>query len=387
MTIEDYYNLAHKHLKKEKIRRNIFVIVISLFLFIVLVPFTIYKMFSIALEKELSLSDAKTVIVYDVSDSDIEYLKKYKNDNIIKIDYNHDLLNGFINFENYEKINLFEIIDKHTPNIIKGKENISDFEMLCPTNIAYGLFDDLTYDELTETKIGDVYELDFIKYLDDNNYKKIEHKFKIVSQFDPGENYGYNSCYINSNTYETVKAEVFDDSYIHDVYIYATDRESAIQINSELALQGMATSVSTPDTDFMKVILDFGIVLVIFISVASFMAISLYFYSYFKSEYKRLALYKALGYNYKEITGIMLAEINILITVAFIIDFILFVLLAITIEFVLYNQVQFREIIYIKFPIIPFVFYFLLLIINSRILVRYEVDKLKKLTVRELNEE
>ena len=387
MTSKDYYKLASKHLKKEKIRRNIFIIVISLFLLIVLVPFTVYKMFSIILDKELSVSNTKTVEIYDVTDDDIEYLKKYKNDNVVKIDYSHDWVSGFINFEKYENIHILETIDKHTPNVINGKEKLSDFEMLCPTNIAYGLFDDLTYGELIETKLGDVYKLEFIKYLDDDNYKKYEHEFKIVSQFNPTENHEYNSCYVNSNTYEIVKSEQFNDNYNYDVYIYAKDRESALQISSELALQGMYTNVPTPDTEFMGIILDFGIVLTIFISVASFIAISIYFYSYFKSEYKRLALYKALGYNYKEITEMMVAEINVLIIIAFIIDVILFIILAIAIETILYRQVQFREIIYIRLPIIPFIIYFLLLIINSRILVRYEVDKIKKLTVRELNEE
>ena len=72
MTSKDYYKLASKHLKKEKIRRNIFIIVISLFLLIVLVPFTVYKMFSIILDKELSVSNTKTVEIYDVTDDDIE---------------------------------------------------------------------------------------------------------------------------------------------------------------------------------------------------------------------------------------------------------------------------------------------------------------------------
>lgn len=259
--------------------------------------------------------------------------------------------------------------------------------MLCPTTIAYTLLDDLKYDDLIKTNLGDIYKLDFIKFLDDDNYKKYEHTLKIVSQFDPIENYGYNSCYINSNTYEIIKEEVFDNRYIHNVFIYAKDRESAVQINSELISQGMAASVSTPDVDFMTYILDFGIVLIIFISVASFIAISIYFYSYFKSEYRRLALYKALGYNNKEIMRIMVREINTLIIVSFMIDIILFIILANIIEFILYRYIQFREIFYIRLPIIPFIIYFLVLIINSRILVRYEVDKLKKLTVRELNEE
>lgn len=84
---------------------------------------------------------------------------------------------------------------------------------------------------------------------------------------------------------------------------------------------------------------------------------------------------------------IMVREINTLIIVSFMIDIILFIILANIIEFILYRYIQFREIFYIRLPIIPFIIYFLVLIINSRILVRYEVDKLKKLTVRELNEE
>lgn len=78
MTIKDYYNLVFKHLKKDKIRRNIFVIVISFFLLIVLIPFTVYKMLLTVLEKELSLSAVKTVEIYDVTESDIEYIKNIR---------------------------------------------------------------------------------------------------------------------------------------------------------------------------------------------------------------------------------------------------------------------------------------------------------------------
>lgn len=391
MTDKEYYKLVLKHLKRTKLRRNIFIIVISLFLIVILIPFTVYNFFQMALEKENSLSEAKIVEIYNVKLEDIDYIKNYQNDNIIKIDYSHMWLNGYLSeYEDSISINLLETIDMHTPQVINGKKELLDYEMLCPQYIAYGNFDDMVYDDLNDTKIGDEYELTFYKELkkneDEMKLEKFNYSFKIASQFDPTENYAYNSCYVNTNTYNKIKNDIANGD-ANNIYIYTKNHESAVSIASELSSKTIEAVATIPDTEFMKPILEFGIILIIFISVASFIAITIYFYSYFKSEYKRLALYKALGYNYKEITKIMVFEVNILIVISFIIGFILSLILMFIIQVILNKYVQFRGILYIRPTFIPLIVYFLVLIINSRILVRQEVDKLKNLTVRELNEE
>ncbi|MBO5475593.1 MAG: ABC transporter permease [Bacilli bacterium] len=390
MSNKDCIYLAYKNIKKSNIRRNIFILVISLFLIIVLIPFTVYKVFLKALDLTNELSDSKTVIVYKALKSNIDYIKSYNNKNIIKVDYNYQLIPGYIDYETNKNIYIFEAIDKHTPKIIKGKKELLDFEMLCPTYMAYGVFDFLTYDDLTKTKIGDAYTLNFYKEIPGENeepkYEKYEYDFHIASQFDAANYYNYNTCYVNSNTYNKIKEIFIENQYGEDIYIYAKDRASALQICSELSQKGMDAFVSTPDTYFMKPLLYFGIVLIIFISVASFITVLVYFYSYFKSEYKRLALYKSLGYSYKEIMKIMLAEIDILIFISFIIDLFLFIITAFGLELILKQQVRFSG-VYIRLPIIPFIMYFVILIIMSAVLIKDEAKKIKNLTVRELNEE
>src|SRR5699024_7178059 len=99
----------------------------------------------------------------------------------------------------------------------------------------------------------------------------------------------------------------------------------------------------------------------------------------------KLALYKALGFNKKEIGRLMFLEIILSIIIAFIIDLLIFIIVSNIVEYVLKQQVQYR-ILNISLPIFPLILYFIILILLTFIITKGNIYRLEKLSVRELSD-
>ena len=320
----------------------------------------------------------------------LDFIKNYQNKNIVKIDYNYNLIRGYLDEAKEEYIYINNAIKYHTPNIITTNKELNDFELLCPEKMYYKIFDNIVYSDLIDTSLSDEFSLDFYQLIgfDEEGtplYDKKNFNFTVTSLYNADLTYNYSTCYVNDHTYEFLKNELKSEYIIPAIAIYVNNQDNATAINHELQANNINSFLTTVDDDFMTPLLDLGILLITFISIASLIVLIIYLSSYFKNEYKKLALYKALGFNKKEIGRLMFLEIILSIIIAFIIDLLIFIIVSNIVEYILKQQVQYR-ILNISLPIFPLILYFIILILLTFIITKGNIYRLEKLSVRELSD-
>lgn len=367
MKANSVIKLAFMNVKQNSFKRNIFVIVMVLFLLITLVPFCVYAVFKRNAKMLESDNFMKSVIINDYTKKEKEYVESLKK--FVAVYDGNPYLSG--NISQNESINLRPLINYHSP---KGEYNLENGEMLCPNLMVYGDFSFTKSKELKKVYIGDKFQL----YFKDANTK---YNFSINELYDADDYFNYNTCYINKEYFDILFSKYFNDN--NELYILMDTHENASRLAKCLKDYNIDAFVSELDDDFMDPLLKYSVVILIVVSLVSVIAHVLYINLYYKNEYQRLALYRALGYSDKEINGVLIIEVIILLFISLVISLGLYFIIKLVIEYFIHINAADRA-IKIVFPYLTFIGYFILLIILSLIITTLNSKKLKKITFKNM---
>ena len=382
MKLIDTFKLALKNIKENSLRRNIYIIIIALFSIIISIPFFVYDLGLYVDRISQDLSEFKFVKINgDLSEDDIKYLKDYKSDYIVKKDF--AIINNILG-EDGKATNLVmkEMIDKHVPELEDGRYPTKDGEILCPSLMS-------SSNHLSD--MSALYEVDLqdtIKLTLQNkeSSETFEHEYKVVGTYNGDYLMSYSTCYVPTQEYKKLYDEYDNEQIIKSKGFYVDTAEHAIEIANDIKEHGISTFVTRNDLSFMTKLLQLGIILMSVVCIVVLFIALIFIFSYYKAEIKRIALYKSLGYNKKEINRIIFIELIIQTLLACLLAIILVKASGIFIEHYAKKFIEYR-LLKIRIPKIPFIIYYLVVILFGYVSVQYNSYRLRNLTVRELLDE
>jgi len=379
--------------KNKKFSKKILFLIIIQFLFLlILIPTTTYK----------SLSDSVNRIInslYDFRIIQVEDVDKYannpiENEHIIKTLYNYqdNYYKGAYMFEmnKNSSMDIYPSYDTFTPLVEYGSTISDEYDMICPTNMAFGIYDDENINNMTNMKdyLGKEIKITTYKVNTKNAFteeEKIEkfpyeYTFKLVGTYDAKYTYSYSSCYINSNTFNNILEETKSDgpTYMTNITaLYIDSLQNIKEITSILDENNIKYFITEADTAFMDVILNVSLILTIFTIIVSIIILSKYINIYVKENNKFLCLLTYLGFPRKDIKTILFYSLLDLTMKSFIISIIVTLLFSGIILFILRNNVSYA-LLKISISLISSIIYTMIVLVISIFSINKEVNKVGK---------
>ncbi len=397
---KDIFILIKKLSAKSKFKNKIFILVFVVTFLIILIPFTFYKSIKdIAEDQKTYYYEGKMIRIYpgmtDEQFSKIANLAEEK-DYVVRVDRYYsraiesELRKGFDKNEGY--LELAPLIPYNSPDeklINYGRQVENDDEIICPSTMFFGSFDDVDLKRGLRTKeyVGDEIEIDLYIHEKDTNEKNIRYlnkKYKLVGTYDAAKPYSYNTCYISEKEYyERLSETELYRNYNPLGAIYIKNPEDRKKVGEILNREKIEYQEENLDYSFLTTTLVIAFIASLFLILFSTIILLVYIRKYIKENYKSLTLYKALGFNKKTIIKILFIETVALWIKAMIISIIITFIGGKILELLLCGITSY-ETLKIKLNLISIMIYFIIIIFISYIIIKSESNIIDKFTVIDL---
>lgn len=396
----ELFKISHKS-NKGIGKKTIFIVVITIVLLLIFIPFTFYKTYKMAVNDILnSQYEFRIINIYD--ENEIKKLSPAlrkeltTKKEVIKIfdrRQKRSSVQGYIydlNKNDFMDIN--PAIEKFTPQIIEGNSLKDTNDIICPNNMAFGVFSDMNKNDLTNMSdylgkniIVTVPKLMYNNETGKTYYDYYKYKFKLVGLYDPSLLYSYSSCYINEDRLLSIAEETFPyniNEYEEITSIYISNYRDVKNVTNFLDQNGISYQVPYMELEFLDFTLILSLVSTIILTIISLFILNIYFKLFLKEKTPQIALYKALGYNKQEIQKIVFYSMLEMLLQSLIISFILlltakFILMAILNQNITYTGIN------IRISFLPVIIYFIVCLVFIIINVYFDIAKKVKESVIE----
>ena len=355
MKTKNLFILAHKS-NKGLSKKIIFIALITLVFLLIFLPFTFYNTYNWAASVIINFDD--TLRVIEVNDtqafskldlSSQKHIVKYLEDYTLyhcKHGYIYEL-NDKYSIDLYPSFKYFE-----QPKAVKGSNLKSEYDLVCPLRMAFGAFDDENINDFTDMSKYLNKELEFTFYkevgFDEEKQEDIlepyKYKFKLVGLYDASASYSYNRCYIKEDTLNDIATATYPYNplkYAQITALYIDDYKNIAEVDKFLTDNNIDHFVPSLDIDFLDVVLKSSFILIILFIVFSIILIINYLNIFIKEREHNLALYKALGFDVKDIKTIMFFSVLELLIYSLLIALIITFIIKYALLFVLRNNVTY----------------------------------------------
>lgn len=396
----ELFKISHKS-NKGIGKKTIFIVVITIVLLLIFIPFTFYKTYKMAVNDILnSQYEFRIINIYD--ENEIKKLSPAlrkeltTKKEVIKIfdrRQKRSSVQGYIydlNKNDFMDIN--PAIEKFTPQIIEGNSLKDTNDIICPNNMAFGVFSDMNKNDLTNMSdylgkniIVTVPKLMYNNETGKTYYDYYKYKFKLVGLYDPSLLYSYSSCYIKEDRLLSIAEETFPyniNEYEEITSIYISNYRDVKNVTNFLDQNGISYQVPYMELGFLDFTLILSLVSTIILTIISLFILNIYFKLFLKEKTPQIALYKALGYNKQEIQKIVFYSMLEMLLQSLIISFILlltakFILMAILNQNITYTGIN------IRISFLPVIIYFIVCLVFIIINVYFDIAKKVKESVIE----
>lgn len=396
----ELFKISHKS-NKGIGKKTIFIVVITIVLLLIFIPFTFYKTYKMAVNDILnSQYEFRIINIYD--ENEIKKLSPAlrkeltTKKEVIKIfdrRQKRSSVQGYIydlNKNDFMDIN--PAIEKFTPQIIEGNSLKDTNDIICPNNMAFGVFSDMNKNDLTNMSdylgkniIVTVPKLMYNNETGKTYYDYYKYKFKLVGLYDPSLLYSYSSCYINEDRLLSIAEETFPyniNEYEEITSIYISNYRDVKNVTNFLDQNGISYQVPYMELGFLDFTLILSLVSTIILTIISLFILNIYFKLFLKEKIPQIALYKALGYNKQEIQKIVFYSMLEMLLQSLIISFIIlltakFILMAILNQNITYTGIN------IRISFLPVIIYFIVCLVFIIINVYFDIAKKVKESVIE----
>lgn len=396
----ELFKISHKS-NKGIGKKTIFIVVITIVLLLIFIPFTFYKTYKMAVNDILnSQYEFRIINIYD--ENEIKKLSPAlrkeltTKKEVIKIfdrRQKRSSVQGYIydlNKNDFMDIN--PAIEKFTPQIIEGNSLKDTNDIICPNNMAFGVFSDMNKNDLTNMSdylgkniIVTVPKLMYNNETGKTYYDYYKYKFKLVGLYDPSLLYSYSSCYIKEDRLLSIAEETFPyniNEYEEITSIYISNYRDVKNVTNFLDQNGISYQVPYMELGFLDFTLILSLVSTIILTIISLFILNIYFKLFLKEKTPQIALYKALGYNKQEIQKIVFYSMLEMLLQSLIISFIIlltakFILMAILNQNITYTGIN------IRISFLPVIIYFIVCLVFIIINVYFDIAKKVKESVIE----
>lgn len=397
MKIKDAIFLAHKN-NKAITKRIIFIIIITLIFILIFVPFTFYKTYKKAVDEILNSTPDLRIIEIDSESIDKFSSIKLNNKHIVKILYNNEyyIKYAFMNdIDNANHITVKPNYNFFTPNTVYGTNLKNEYDIICPSKLAFGVFDDKNINDFFDmTKfLNEEIPLTFYKIVYNSLTGREEsipntYNFRVVGLYDAQKSYSYGTCYISEKTLNSIVDDTRPyniEDYYYTVSIFVDKYKNVSEITKILDQNNIEYFVSKLDTDFLDVTLKVSLLLVIIFILGSIFILNIYLKIYLKERTKNIILYKALGFEQKDIKKILSFSIFELLIISILYSIIFIFILKYIILFVLKDNVTFLG-LNIKISFLPAFLYFAIIYLIFKLVINKNTNRIYSKSLGEIKE-
>ncbi len=399
MNYKNLYFIAHKS-NKGISKKIIFIIIITLLFLLIFIPFTFYKTYSNAITELLNSNYDMRILQIESSAEEIKDLHLEKNKHVVKVMPQYTLYqwkSGRLKeFDSSDSLYINPNIKTFTPKVIKGNKLKNKFDLVCPSRMTFGEFDDQNINDFIDMEqyLNKEFTITFKKKAGFNQetqeyiYESYDYTFKLVGLYDAGLTYSYSTCYAKEDTLNEIIETTYPfdaEKYNQSIGIYVDDYKNVDEIANLLTENNIDFFRASVSTDFLDVVLKCSFVIMILAIVFSIILLMVYINIFIKERQKNLALYKALGYKLKEIKTILFDSVLELLLYAFIISVVILFILKYIILFIVKDNATY-QFLHITISYIPILLYILIILVIFKFIINRKVKKYYSYSVKEIDE-
>ncbi len=399
---KDAFKLAKKNNKKRRVRHIILTSVITIMLFMIILPFSYHKSSSNKLNSLLKNEyQTRGVGVRPHSEEELERVKKLvrETDYVVKF-LEQDVPYYEINMLNLPKmptnvlLTVKSAIPYNSPDnevIIDGRNLKNEDEIICSKKLFFApasenagginnSFDMKDY-------IGTTLQVRFRKHKAGGFVKDyIEREYKLVGTFNSEITMSPQTCYIKESEFDKMIPEiieVWNKSWGGNIYLKSNfDIEKTVK-----ALSGLTLVTFTRDLTFDKKLLAIITIEAIIIMIINIFIFIIYLKNYIKENYKTMTLYKALGFTKKDTQKVILFQILQSFILALSIVLIVTFIGAIALRIYYYYSAQAYITNIVKIDLIATTIFLAILFTIIYYLIKRHTKIIDRFTVKELTKE
>lgn len=403
MNLKTNLYLGFKSLKKLSLKKKVFIAIEIIMLVLILIPFAVFSLyfnfFNDANNRDI---DSRIIHIVDKEDKYEEYkklLNKYDKKHISYIKSGETLETSAYETTEYanKKMGSYYVVKDIkglTPKVNKGKYPENENEIIMPDK--GGNYNVEKTSELInyKRKIGE----DITFYFRTKDEEIISKTYKIVGTYDSSFYINFTDGYLNDESFDSLanelglekeihfeKEEKNENRYYQLFTIYVDDYRNLKKVEKDLVDLGMPASAAYFEEGILGVFLSITLALSILFTIGSALMFINYLTGYYKTEYKSIALYKALGYKNKDIIKILASECMALIIYAAVFVIPIYIIITLGVE-LYFKQFVGYNIVRISLPIIPLFCYFGVLLLLNYLFIKADINEIDKLAIRKMNE-
>lgn len=397
---KDMFSLIKNLGMKNKFKNRVFILVFVVTFLIILIPFTFYKSVKdIAEDQKTYYYEGKMIRIYpgltDEQFSKIANLAKEK-DYVVRVDRYYsrameaELRSGLGKNEGY--LELAPLIPYNSPDeelINYGHQVENDDEIICPSTMFFGPFDDVDLKKGLKTKeyVGEKMEIDLYIHEEDTdeyNMRYLNKKYKLVGTYDAAKPYSYNTCYISEKEYfDRLSETELYRNYDPLGAIYIKNPEDRKKVGEILNREKIEYQEENLDYSFLTTTLLISLIASLILVLISTVILLVYIRKFIKENYKSLTLYKALGFNKKTIIKILFMETVMLWIKAMLISIVITFIGGKILELFLCGITSY-ETLKVKLNLTSVMVYFMIVIFISYGIIKSESNIIDRFTVVDL---
>ena len=383
---------AHKSNQKIS-KKIIFILIIIVLFLLIFIPFTFYKTYKSAVNNML-YTDFSLRIINIEEGYDIANLNLETNKHVIKIlnNFSYYYKEGYQDKNNEKRLTFIPAYSNFIPKITSGKNIENDNEIICPSKLSFGVFDEENINNLIDMQeqLNKTLNFTFYKLIYHEDTDKTEeipytYSFKLVGLYDAGDTYTYDTCYLTEKSHSHIINETKpynDQEYAKTTAIFVDKYENVKEITDILDKNSIKYQISTLDTEFLTILLKSSIILIILFICFSIIILNIYLNIILLEKRRNFALLKALGFQEKDIRKILLSCIFELLLQSLFYALLITMITKYSILYLVRNNVTFMT-LNIKISYIPVIIYIIVIMLSFSIIIFNKTKKLYSLTVKE----
>lgn len=396
---KDAFKLAKKNNKKKRMRHIMLTSVITIMLFMIILPFSYHKSSSSKLDSLLKNEfQTRVVGVAPNSKEELERVKKFaqETDYVVKF-LEEDVPLYEMNILNIDKlpsnviITTKSAIPYNSPDdkiIIDGKNLKNDNEIICSKRIFFEQhMSDINNSFDMKDYIGTILKVRFRKHTAEgfvNDF--VEREYKLVGTFNSEITMSPQTCYIKESEFDRQIPEIitsWNKDWWSGLYLKNYfDIEKA-----EKALSGITLVTFTHDLNFDKKLLTIITIEATIIMAINVIIFIIYLKNYIKDNYKTMTLYKALGFTKEDTQKVILFQILQSFILAILVVLIVTIIGAIILRIYYYYTAEAYITNIVKIDLVAITTFLILLFIIIFYLTKHNTKIIDKFTVKELTKE
>ena len=323
MNIKDILELSWLSFKKNKFKKRIYILILSIIMLLIICVFS-GKNSLVKFNEDYLNSDFhyRTIGISTDPTKNQELKEIVENMNIEHVSSvfkDNKSFHQTATYENEGSIVLYGNYEGINYTINSGRDIQNDNEIICPSTMYPGNWSSAhNADEYIdmESKIGSPINITYNKYqvIDEHHKKTIktyEKELVLVGTFDVSENLtAYDICYVSTNFFEKVveeKKQVYNDAnYVNihenEVYVLVDEYKNVDSVMNTLSKLGYELQLYYEmDLDFFNEVVEIIHIASLVVLGISIICVCLYINNVLQENKKNIALYELLGYEKKNI--------------------------------------------------------------------------------------